>query len=138
MRPVRGFCIRQKPPGHGGRGTAQHPRRNHQLVVFPEEVHAPSWRQQAGDCAAGDAERFRAAMSGALCRDAKARLTGGIKEANSGARELSAGKARLCRHHSRRKTQDDTLVTRYSINKDGVKITPDNSLKMLVNYALVA
>ncbi len=78
-----------------------------------------------------------AAMSGRLSVGCKSPLTGGIKEANSGG-QGSQVLARLgfAAIIIEGKPADDTLY-RVFINKDGVKITADNSLKMLGNYALV-
>jgi aldehyde:ferredoxin oxidoreductase len=77
-----------------------------------------------------------AAMSGRLSVGCKSPLTGGIKEANSGgmASQVIArlGYAAIILEG---KPKDDTLY-KVLINKDGVTITPDNSLKMLGNYDL--
>lgn len=78
-----------------------------------------------------------AAMSGRLSVGCKSPLTGGIKEANAGGQAAQTlarlGYAGIVLEG---KPKDDTLYKIF-INKDGVKITPDNSLKMLGNYALV-
>ena len=78
-----------------------------------------------------------AAMSGRLSVGCKSPLTGGIKEANSGGQGAQVlarlGYAAIILEG---KPKDNTLYKVF-INKDGVKITPDNSLKMLGNYALV-
>ena len=78
-----------------------------------------------------------AAMSGRLSVGCKSPLTGGIKEANSGGQGAQVlarlGYAAIILEG---KPKDDTLYKVF-INKDGVKITADNSLKMLGNYALV-
>lgn len=78
-----------------------------------------------------------AAMSGRLSVGCKSPLTGGIKEANSGGQGAQVlarlGYAAIILEG---KPKDDTLYKVF-INKDGAKITPDNSLKMLGNYALV-
>jgi len=72
-----------------------------------------------------------AAMSGRISVGCKSPLTGTIKEANSGGQSaqvlarLGYGAIIL-----EGKPKDDTLYKIF-INKDGVKITPDNSLKML-------
>lgn len=78
-----------------------------------------------------------AAMSGRLSVGCKSPLTGGIKEANAGG-QASQTIARLgyAAIVLEGKPKDDTLYKVF-INKDGVKITPDNSLTMLGNYALV-
>lgn len=78
-----------------------------------------------------------AAMSGRLSVGCKSPLTGGIKEANAGG-QASQTIARLgyAAIVLEGKPKDDTLY-KIVINKDGVTITPDNSLKMLGNYSLV-
>jgi aldehyde:ferredoxin oxidoreductase len=78
-----------------------------------------------------------AAMSGRLSVGCKSPLTGGIKEANSGG-QASQVLARLgyAAIVLEGKPEDDTLYKVF-INKDGVQITPDNSLKMLGNYDLI-
>ena len=78
-----------------------------------------------------------AAMSGRLSVGCKSPLTGGIKEANSGG-QPSQMLARLgyAAIVLEGKPPGDTLYKVF-INKDGVKIIPDNSLKMLGNYDLV-
>ena len=72
-----------------------------------------------------------AAMSGRLSVGCKSPLTGGIKEANAGG-QASQVLARLgyAAIVLEGKPKDDTLYKIF-INKDGVKIQPDNSLKML-------
>lgn len=78
-----------------------------------------------------------AAMSGRLSVGCKSPLTGGIKEANSGGQaaqvlaRLGYGAIIL-----EGKPKNDDLYKVF-INKDGVKITVDNSLRMLPNYDLV-
>ncbi len=78
-----------------------------------------------------------AAMSGRLSIGAKSPLTGGIKEANSGGQPAQViarlGYAAIVIEG---KPEGDDLYKIF-INKDGVKITKDNSLKMLPNYDLV-
>jgi aldehyde:ferredoxin oxidoreductase len=78
-----------------------------------------------------------AAMSGRISVGCKSPLTGGIKEANSGgqASQILArmGYAAIVLEG---KPKDDTLYKIF-INKQGVKIEPDNSLKMLGNYDLI-
>jgi aldehyde:ferredoxin oxidoreductase len=78
-----------------------------------------------------------AAMSGRLSIGSKSPLTGGIKEANAGG-QVSQVLARLgyAAIVLEGKPKDDTLYKIF-INKDGVKIQPDNSLKMLPNYDLI-
>jgi len=64
-------------------------------------------------------------------------LTGGIKEANAGGQAAQVlGRLGYAAIILEGKPKDDTLY-KVAINKDGVKITADNSLKMLGNYALV-
>jgi aldehyde:ferredoxin oxidoreductase len=78
-----------------------------------------------------------AAMSGRLSVGCKSPLTGGIKEANSGGQPSQVlarlGYAAIILEG---KPKDGDLYKVF-INKDGVKITPDNSLRMLGNYDLV-
>jgi aldehyde:ferredoxin oxidoreductase len=78
-----------------------------------------------------------AAQSGRISVGCKSPLTGGIKEANSGG-QPSQVLARLgyAAIIFEGKPKDNTLYKIF-INKEGVKITPDNSLKMLGNYDLV-
>ena len=79
-----------------------------------------------------------AAMSGRISVGCKSPLTGGIKEANAGGQPAQVlarlGYAAIVLEG---KPLDDTLY-KIVINKDGVKIIPDNSLKMLPNYDLIA
>jgi len=78
-----------------------------------------------------------AVQSGRISVGCKSPLTGGIKEANSGGQGAQVlarlGYAAIVLEG---KPKDDTLYKVF-INKDGVKIEPDNSLKMLGNYDLV-
>ncbi|RJQ62929.1 MAG: aldehyde ferredoxin oxidoreductase [Desulfobacteraceae bacterium] len=78
-----------------------------------------------------------AAMSGRISVGCKSPLTGGIKEANAGGQPSQVlarlGYAAIVLEG---KPADDTLYKVF-INKDGVKISADNSLKKLGNYALV-
>jgi len=78
-----------------------------------------------------------ASTSGRISVGCKSPLTGGIKEANSGG-QASQVLARLGYGAIvlEGKPKDDNLYKIF-INKDGVKISPDNSLKMLGNYDLV-
>jgi aldehyde:ferredoxin oxidoreductase len=78
-----------------------------------------------------------AAMSGRISVGCKSPLTGGIKESNAGG-QPSQMLARLgyAAIVLEGKPKDDTLYKVF-INKDGVKITPDNSLRMVGNYDLV-
>jgi len=78
-----------------------------------------------------------AAMSGRLSVGCKSPLTGGIKEANSGGQAAQVlGRLGYAAIVLEGKPKDDTLYKIF-LNKDGVKITPDNNLKMLGNYDLV-
>ena len=78
-----------------------------------------------------------AAQSGRVSVGCKSPLTGGIKEANSGGQGAQVlarlGYAAIVLEG---KPADDTLY-KIVINKDGVDITPDNSLKMMGNYDLI-
>jgi aldehyde:ferredoxin oxidoreductase len=79
-----------------------------------------------------------AAMSGRISVGCKSPLTGGIKEANSGGQPSQMlGRLGYAAIVLEGKPEDDTLYKVF-INSDGVQITPDNSLKMLGNYDLVA
>jgi len=78
-----------------------------------------------------------AAISGRVSVGCKSPLTGGIKEANAGGQPsqvlamLGYGAIVL-----EGKPKDNTLYKVF-VSKDGVKVTPDNSLRMLGNYDLV-
>lgn len=78
-----------------------------------------------------------AAMSGRISVGCKSPLTGGIKESNSGGQGAQVlarlGYAAIVLEG---KPKDDTLY-KVLINKDGVSIEADNSLKMLGNYDLI-
>lgn len=78
-----------------------------------------------------------AAMSGRISIGCKSPLTGGIKESNAGGQAAQVlarlGYAAIVLEG---KPKDDTLY-KIIINKDGVSIKPDNSLKMLGNYDVV-
>jgi len=78
-----------------------------------------------------------AAMSGRCSVGGKSPLTGGIKESNSGG-QASQVLARLgyAAIIVEGKPKENDLYKLY-INKDGVKITRDNSLRMLGNYDLI-
>ncbi len=78
-----------------------------------------------------------AAVSGRISIGCKSPLTGTIKESNAGG-QPSQMLARLgyAAIVLEGKPKDDTLYKIF-INKDGVKIEADNSLKMLGNYDLV-
>lgn len=77
------------------------------------------------------------AMSGRLSVGTKSPLTGGIKEANSGGQAAQVlarlGYAAIVLE-GKPKTDD---LYKVFINKDGVQVTVDNSLKMLPNYDLI-
>ncbi|MBA4373862.1 MAG: aldehyde ferredoxin oxidoreductase [Thermodesulfovibrio sp.] len=77
------------------------------------------------------------AQSGRISVGGKSPLTGGIKEANSGG-QPSQVLAKLGYNAivlEGKPTSDD--LYKVFINKDGVKITQDNSLRMLPNYDLI-
>ncbi|MEE9436595.1 MAG: aldehyde ferredoxin oxidoreductase C-terminal domain-containing protein [Candidatus Adiutricales bacterium] len=78
-----------------------------------------------------------AAMSGRLSIGCKSPLTGGIKEANAGGQAAQVmarlGYAAIVLEG---KPNNDNLYKVF-IDKDGVKITVDNSLKMLSNYDVI-
>ena len=78
-----------------------------------------------------------AAMSGRLSVGCKSPLTGGIKESNAGGQGAQVlarlGYAAIVLEG---KPKDDTLYT-VRIDKDGVKVEADNSLKRLGNYDTV-
>jgi aldehyde:ferredoxin oxidoreductase len=78
-----------------------------------------------------------AAMSGRISVGCKSPLTGGIKEANSGGQAAQVlarlGYAAIVLEG---KPADDTLY-RVLVSQHGVKIEPDNSLRMLGNYDTV-
>ncbi|RPJ14201.1 MAG: aldehyde ferredoxin oxidoreductase, partial [Desulfobacteraceae bacterium] len=78
-----------------------------------------------------------AAMSGRISVGCKSPLTGGIKEANSGGQGAQVlGRLGYAAIVLEGAPKGDTLYKVF-INKDGVKIAADNSLKMLGNYDLV-
>ncbi|MFW6415168.1 MAG: aldehyde ferredoxin oxidoreductase C-terminal domain-containing protein [Thermodesulfobacteriota bacterium] len=78
-----------------------------------------------------------AVNSGRLSVGCKSPLTGGIKEANAGGQAAQVigklGYAAIVLEGQRQ--GDDLYVVR--INKDGVKVEKDNSLKMFTNYQLM-
>ncbi len=78
-----------------------------------------------------------AAMSGRLSVGCKSPLTGGIKEANAGGQASQVlfrlGYAAIVLEG---KPKNDDIY-KVVINKDGVQISSDNSLKMLTNYDLI-
>ncbi len=77
------------------------------------------------------------AMTGRISVGCKSPLTGGIKEANAGGQPAQVlarlGYAAIVLEG---KPKDDTPYKVY-INKDGVKVVPDNTLRMLPNYDLI-
>jgi aldehyde:ferredoxin oxidoreductase len=78
-----------------------------------------------------------AAMSSRLSVGCKSPLTGGIKESNAGGQPAQVlGRIGYAAIVLEGKPKDDTLYKIF-INKDGVKVIPDNSLKMLTNYDLI-
>jgi aldehyde:ferredoxin oxidoreductase len=78
-----------------------------------------------------------AAMSGRISVGCKSPLTGTIKEANAGGQPSQAlAKLGYAAIVLEGKPKDDTLY-KVLINKEGVKIIPDDSLKMLRNYDVV-
>jgi aldehyde:ferredoxin oxidoreductase len=78
-----------------------------------------------------------AAMSGRISIGCKSPLTGTIKEANAGGQAAQTlarlGYAAIVLEG---KPKEDTLYKVF-INKDGVQVIPDNSLRMLLNYDLI-
>ncbi len=78
-----------------------------------------------------------AAMSGRISVGCKSPLTGGIKEANAGGQPAQVlarlGYAGIVLEG---KPKGDELY-KIVINKDGVEVIPDSSLKMLPNYDLI-
>ncbi len=78
-----------------------------------------------------------AAMSGRISVGCKSPLTGGIKEANAGGQPAQVlarlGYAAIVLEG---KPKGDDIY-KVVINKDGVQVIPDNSLKMLPNYDLI-
>jgi aldehyde:ferredoxin oxidoreductase len=78
-----------------------------------------------------------ASQSGRISVGCKSPLTGGIKESNSGGQPSQVlarlGYAAIILEGKPK----DTTLYKVFINKEGVKIAPDNSLKMLGNYDLV-
>ncbi|MGD9361670.1 MAG: aldehyde ferredoxin oxidoreductase C-terminal domain-containing protein [Desulfobacterales bacterium] len=78
-----------------------------------------------------------AAMSGRISVGCKSPLTGGIKEANAGGQPSQMlGRLGYAAIVLEGKPKPDTLYKVF-INKDGVKISEDNSLCMLGNYDVV-
>jgi len=109
-------------------------------AIVAKEV-PPSCHPLGGDnkivIAPGLLSGTTAAMSGRISVGCKSPLTGGIKEANSGGQGAQVlarlGYAAIVLEG---KPVDDT-VYKVFINKDGVTIEADNSLKMLGNYSLI-
>lgn len=78
-----------------------------------------------------------AAMSGRVSVGCKSPLTGGIKEANAGGQPAQViAKLGYAAIVLEGKPEGDDLY-KILINKDGVKIEKDNSLRMLPNYDLI-
>ncbi len=78
-----------------------------------------------------------AAMSGRVSVGCKSPLTGGIKEANAGGQAGQVlGRLGIAAIVLEGKPEGNDTYKIY-INKDGVKIEKDNSLKMLPNYDLI-
>jgi aldehyde:ferredoxin oxidoreductase len=78
-----------------------------------------------------------AAMSGRISVGCKSPLTGTIKESNSGGQASQMlGRLGYAGIVLEGKPKDDTLY-KILVNADGVKVTADDSLKMLGNYDLV-
>ncbi|HOI73023.1 MAG TPA: aldehyde ferredoxin oxidoreductase C-terminal domain-containing protein [Syntrophales bacterium] len=78
-----------------------------------------------------------AAMSGRLSVGCKSPLTGGIKEANSGGQAAQVlGRLGYAAIVLEGKPKGDNLY-KVLINKEGVRIEEDNSLRMLPNYDLI-
>jgi aldehyde:ferredoxin oxidoreductase len=78
-----------------------------------------------------------AVTSGRISVGCKSPLTGGIKEANAGGQPSQMlGRLGYAAIVLEGKPEGDQLYKIF-INKDGVKIIPDNSLKMVNNYDLV-
>ena len=136
MSGANGPEIKTEPPGAyagmGGRAMTS--------TVVAQEVpptcHALSAENKLV-IAPGLLSGSAAAMSGRISVGCKSPLTGGIKEANSGG-QPSQMLARLgyAAVILEGRPKDDTLY-KVVVNKDGVTVTADNSLKMLGNYDLV-
>jgi aldehyde:ferredoxin oxidoreductase len=79
-----------------------------------------------------------AAMSGRISVGCKSPLTGGIKEANAGGQpSQTIAKMGYAAIVLEGKPVDPHTLYKIHISKHGVKIIPDNSLKMLGNYDLI-
>jgi aldehyde:ferredoxin oxidoreductase len=118
--------------GMGGRGLTS--------AVIAKEV-PPTCHPLSADnklvIAPGMLSGTAAPNSGRISIGCKSPLTGGIKEANAGGQPSQVlarlGYAAIVLEG---KPKDDTLY-KIVINKDGVTIQPDNSLKGLPNYDLI-
>lgn len=87
--------------------------------------------------AAGLLSGTTGAMSGRISVGCKSPLTGTIKEANAGGQPAQVlGRLGYAAIVLEGKPTDDTLYSVF-MDKDGVKISPNNSLRMLGNYDLV-
>ena len=110
-------------------------------VIVAKEVH-PLCHPLGGEnklvIAPGMLSGTAGAMTGRLSVGCKSPLTGGIKESNAGGQAAQVlarlGYAAIILEG---KPADDDIRKIY-INKDGVRIEVDNSLKLLDNYPLVA
>lgn len=118
--------------GFGGRAMTS--------AIVSKEVHPlchPLSSENKFVIAPGLLSGTASAMSGRLSVGCKSPLTGGIKEANAGGQPAQVlarlGYAAIVLEG---KPSDDTLYKIY-INKDGVKVIPDNTLRMLPNYELI-
>jgi len=118
--------------GFGGRGLTS--------AIVSKEV-PPSCHPLGEDnklvIAPGLLSGSTAAMSGRISVGCKSPLTGGIKEANSGGQASQMlGRLGYAAIVLEGLPQDDTLYKIF-INKDGVEVKADNSLKGLGNYDTV-
>jgi aldehyde:ferredoxin oxidoreductase len=126
MVPIGGYA------GLGGRALTS--------AIVSKEVPAtchPLGEENKLVIAPGLLSGSMSAMSGRISVGAKSPLTGGIKESNSGGQPSQVlarlGYAAIVLEG---KPKGDDLYKVF-INKDGVKISVDNSLKMLGNYDVV-
>ncbi|HLA27298.1 MAG TPA: aldehyde ferredoxin oxidoreductase C-terminal domain-containing protein [Syntrophales bacterium] len=108
--------------------------------VIAKEVHPlahPLGAENKLVIAPGMLSGTSGAMTGRISAGCKSPLTGGIKESNAGG-QSSQVMARLgyAAIILEGKPQSDDLYKIY-INKDGIKVIVDNSLKMLDNYPLI-
>lgn len=119
-------------PGLGGRGLTS------TIIAreVPPDCH-PLGKENKVVIAPGLLSGTTAAMSGRISIGCKSPLTGGIKESNAGGQPSQVlarlGYAAIILEG---KPDGDDLYKIF-INKDGVRITVDNNLKMLGNYAVV-